>query len=84
MTVVQQKPMALLSTSLWEWYLDSGCTQHMTPEASMFTTLQKYKQPMVVRIADASDLEVEGIGTIEFTGTDGKPYVLSVVLYLPR
>ena len=50
----------------------------------MFTTLQKYKQPMVVRIADASDLEVEGIGTIEFIGIDGKPYVLSDVLYLPR
>ena len=84
MTIVHPSPVALLPTSVWEWYLDSRCTQHTTLDVSMFTTVQKYKHLMVVRIADSWDLEVEDIWLMEFMGIHGKPYALQDVLHLPH
>ena len=49
------------------WYLDSGCSNHMTGDKSLFKTL-KEKVGNYVTFGDGSHAQVLGKGTIEIPG----------------
>jgi hypothetical protein len=49
-----------------QWYFDSACTRHMTPNRSIFKTFDS----TVVRpieLADGTEIKSAGIGTIHAT-----------------
>jgi hypothetical protein len=64
------------------WYLDTGCSTHMTGRRDWFTTL-KNTQNNNVKFADDSTLAVKGIGDVSIKRKDGKYSVISNVLYIP-
>ena len=47
-----------------EWYLDSGCTDHITPSKSDFVQYRELGQLHKAEIADGKYLKIEGYGTI--------------------
>ena len=59
------------------WYLDSGCSRHMTGDKSLFKTL-KEKVGDYVTFGDGSHAQVLGKGTIEIPGLP----LLKDVLYI--
>ena len=59
------------------WYLDSGCSRHMTGDKSLFKTLKK-KVGDYVTFGDGSHAQVLGKGTIEIP----KLPLLKDVLYI--
>ncbi|WVZ85245.1 hypothetical protein U9M48_032192, partial [Paspalum notatum var. saurae] len=46
------------------WVMDSGCTQHMTGDSRMFTSLSEYDK---ITFGDNSKGKVEGLGKIEIS-----------------
>ena len=59
------------------WYLDSGCSRHMTGDKSLFKSL-KEKEDGYVTFGDGSHSQVLGKGTIDFLGLP----LLTDVLYI--
>ena len=47
-----------------EWFLDSGCIDHITPRKSDFVQYRELKQAHSAEIADGKYLKIEGFGTI--------------------
>ena len=47
-----------------EWYLDSGSTEHITPEKSDFIQYREFGKPESTEVADGKFLTIEGYGTI--------------------
>ena len=47
-----------------EWFLDSGCTDHITPRKSDFIQYTELGQTSKAEIADEKHLTIEGYGTI--------------------
>ena len=47
-----------------EWFLDSGCTDHITPRKSDFIQYRELRQLHKAEIADGKYLTIEGFGTI--------------------
>ena len=47
-----------------EWYLDSGSTEHTTPDKSNFVEYRAFAQAENAEIADGKFLTIEGYGTI--------------------
>jgi transposase InsO family protein len=45
------------------WVIDSGATNHMTPEREKFTEYRAYGKPTTISVGDAHKLEVHGVGT---------------------
>ena len=60
------------------WYLDSGCSRHMTGDKSLFKTLKENVGDYVT-FGDGSHAQVLGKGTIEILGS-----LLKDVLYIKR
>lgn len=60
--------------------MDSGDSDHMTGDRSLFSFLTKYFDGRTVSIADGSYLRMDGIGTIKITPS----LVLNTVLYVPK
>ncbi|XP_062090704.1 retrovirus-related Pol polyprotein from transposon RE1 isoform X1 [Humulus lupulus] len=69
----------LLSTSS-KWVIDSGATDHMTGNSSLFSTFQSYSPTSSVTLADGSPSSVLGSGTV----TPTPLLTLSSVLHLPN
>ncbi|XP_020250603.1 uncharacterized protein LOC109827988 [Asparagus officinalis] len=65
------------------WYVDSGCSNHMTSSRTMFQNLDDSKKS-VVRLGDGKQLTVEGLGTIVFSTEQGKSKLLHNVQYVPK
>lgn len=64
------------------WFLDSGCSNHMTGEKSWFTELNDgFKHS--VRLGNNSRLMVEGKGNIRFE-VEGITQVITDVYYIPN
>ena len=61
------------------WYLDSGCSRHMTGDKSLFKTL-KEKVGDYVTFSDGSHAQVLVKGTVEIPGLP----LLKDVLYIKR
>ena len=59
------------------WYLDSGCSRHMTGDKSLFKSL-KEKVGNYVTFGDGSHAQVLGKGTVEIPGLP----LLKDVLYI--
>ena len=47
-----------------EWFLDSGCTDHITPRKSDFVQYRELGQLHKAEIADGKYLTIEGYGTV--------------------
>ena len=47
-----------------EWFLDSGCTDHITPRKSDFVQYRELGQLHKAEIADGKYLRIEGFGTV--------------------
>jgi hypothetical protein len=64
-----------------KWYLDTGCSTHMTGRKDWFVNLTK-TQNNNVRFADDSTVAVKGIGDVSIKRKDGKHSLISNVLYI--
>ncbi|KAL5810383.1 hypothetical protein ACOSQ3_027085 [Xanthoceras sorbifolium] len=74
------KPNACFLSSSSKWVIDSGATDHMTGNSSLFSTFQSHTSTSTVTLDDGSPSCVHGSGTI--TPTPLLP--LSSVLHLPN
>ena len=68
----------LVSSSSSEWVIDSGATDHMTGNSSLFSTFQSQPSPSTVTLADGSHSCVLGSGTIVPTPSIPLTSVLSL------
>ena len=68
----------LVSSSSSEWVIDSGATDHMTGNSSLFSTFQSQSPPSTVTLADGSHSCVLGSGTIVPTPSIPLTSVLSL------
>ena len=68
---------ALKVFNLCLWYLDSGCSRHMTRDKSLFKSL-KEKEDGFVTFGDGSHSQVLGKGTMDIPGLP----LLTDVLYI--
>ena len=59
------------------WYLDNGCSRHMTGDKSLFKSL-KEKEDVYVTFGDGSHSQVLGKGTIDISGLP----LLKNILYI--
>jgi hypothetical protein len=64
------------------WLIDSGCTNHMTADVSLFRDLDK-SYLSKVRIGNGDFVKVEGKGAIEVETLSGTK-TLKNVLYVPK
>ncbi|KAK9740343.1 hypothetical protein RND81_03G028000 [Saponaria officinalis] len=63
------------------WQIDSGCTNHMTNNRSMFTDIDT-SMNTPVRMGDGSTIEAKGKGTIAVQTKKGTRYIQNV-LFVP-
>ena len=68
----------LVSSSSFEWVIDSEAIDHMTGNSSLFSTFQSQPSPSIVTIADGSQSCVLGSGTIVPTLSNPLTLVLSL------
>jgi hypothetical protein len=71
-----------VQTTSDHWLIDSGCTNHMTPDRSLFRTLQSIEVAKV-RIGNGACIAAKGKGTIAITTKSGTK-TISEVLYVPE
>jgi len=50
-----------------EWLVDSGCSSHMTPDASILSDFKQIEDPVNIKIGDISCLKTIGQGSIATT-----------------
>ncbi|XP_066392138.1 uncharacterized protein [Miscanthus floridulus] len=66
-----------------KWYLDTGASNHMTGDASIFSELS-HSVIGSVKFGDGSLVEIAGRGTILFESKDGGHQAFHDVYYIPR
>eukprot|EP00111_Clytia_hemisphaerica_P023199 TCONS_00068237-protein len=69
------------------WWIDSGATQHMTPQKESIENYVAFKKPITVRLADESILYSYGKGDVHLTvkdTTEKVKIVLKDVLFVPK
>ena len=64
------------------WFVDSGCSNHMCNDQSMFEELDT-NQKSEVRLGDNKKVQVDGKSTIAICTSNGKKKVLHDVLFVP-
>lgn len=64
------------------WYLDTGCSNHMTGHKNWLLDLDESVKSKV-RFADNTTIDAEGIGKVMIKRGEGKPAYLTDVLYVP-
>ena len=69
----------LVSSSSSEWVIDSGATNHLTGNSSLFSTFQSQPSPSTITLADRSHSCVLGSGTIVPTPSIPLTSVLSLL-----
>src|SRR4051812_29914599 len=65
-----------------QWYLDSGCSSHMSRRKDWFVNI-KPSMKNIVKFANDNTLAPEGIGDVTIMRKDGKRSVIFNVLYIP-
>ena len=65
-----------------QWYLDIGCSTHMTGHKDWFVCLDE-RMKSKVRFADDSTMLAEGIGNVLIQRKDGRETCIEDVLYVP-
>ena len=63
--------------------LDSGCSNHMSPNRESFTDYKKLVFPGVIRFGGGTFAKSVGIGTLTITRPDGSTLLLAHVLHVP-
>lgn len=64
------------------WYLDTGCSTHMSGRKDWFVNLDESVHNKV-KFADDSTLSAAGLGRVLIKRKDGSPSFISDVLYVP-
>ena len=64
------------------WYIDSGCSNHMTGHREWLVDLDERKKS-TVRFSYNRFIQAEGVGNVVVTKQDGKQAIISDVLYVP-
>ena len=64
------------------WYLDSGCSNHMTGNKNWFTKLDESVEK-VIKFADDRHIKSGGKGDISIIRKDGRKATITEVLYVP-
>ena len=70
-----------------EWFLDSGCTDHITPRKSNFVQYRELGQLHKAEITDGKYLRIEGYGTIirhSKMPNGNESLKIQIVLYVPE
>src|SRR4051812_42084549 len=65
-----------------EWYLDSGCSTHMTGRRDWFVQINQVVKNKV-KFAEDSTLMAEGVGDVLIEKKDGGHSMIKDVLYIP-
>jgi hypothetical protein len=65
-----------------QWYLDSGCSSHMSGRKDWFVNIKPSMKNMV-KFVNGNTLAAEGVGDVLIMRKDGKRSVISNVLYIP-
>ncbi|XP_012571430.1 uncharacterized protein [Cicer arietinum] len=68
---------------LKQWYLDIGCSNHMTDHKDWFVSIDK-KVKREIRFSDNSSVTVEGVGKVLIQMRDGTQSFICDVLYVPN
>lgn len=64
------------------WFLDSGCSNHMSGIKQWFFNLDEgFKE--TVKLGDGSRIEVQGKGSVKIQ-VNGRVQVITSVLYIPK
>ncbi|XP_019455127.1 PREDICTED: uncharacterized protein LOC109356254 [Lupinus angustifolius] len=69
-------------THLESWYLDSGCSNHMTSHKEWLTNFDSSRESKV-KFADDSTLKVEGAGDVVIIRNNGSKALIFDVLFVP-
>ncbi|XP_019416453.1 PREDICTED: uncharacterized protein LOC109327756 [Lupinus angustifolius] len=69
-------------THLESWYLDSGCSNHMTSHKEWLTNFDSSRESKV-KFADDNTLKVEGAGDVVIIRNNGSKALISDVLFVP-
>ena len=64
------------------WYLDTGCSNHMTSHREWLIDLDETRRS-TVKFADDRTLDIEGIGSVAIHRKDGRTAIIEDVLYVP-
>lgn len=64
------------------WFVDSGCSNHMTGFKTLFSDLDELDKQKV-RLGNGNTLHVEGKGTVQFELSPGKFKFLHNIQYVP-
>ncbi|XP_019433835.1 PREDICTED: uncharacterized protein LOC109340568, partial [Lupinus angustifolius] len=70
-------------TSEEVWYIDSGCSNHMTGHRDWLVNFNPNKRSKV-RFADNRLIQAEGTGDVVIRRNDGKKAMLTDVLFVPN
>ncbi|KAK2386041.1 putative mitochondrial protein [Trifolium repens] len=65
-----------------DWYLDSGCSNHMTSHREWLTSFDA-SQKSSIKLADGRKLPAEGIGNMVIKSKKGGKVIISEVFYVP-
>ncbi|XP_073225527.1 uncharacterized protein [Cicer arietinum] len=65
-----------------EWYLDSGCSTHMTGRKDWFVKINQATRSRV-KFADDTTLATDGVGDVLIMRRDGGHSLIKDVLYIP-
>jgi hypothetical protein len=65
-----------------DWYLDSGCSNHMTSHREWLTSFDASKKSSI-KLADGRKLAAEGIDNIVIKSKKGGKVIISEVFYVP-
>lgn len=70
-----------------KWIIDSGASSNMCNNAKWFKKLHLFKDPLKIKVGDGNEIDVIGIGEIEFTSHLDKKEIngtLTSVFYIPK
>ncbi|XP_028193239.1 uncharacterized protein LOC114378836 [Glycine soja] len=65
------------------WYLDTGCSNHMTGHREWFVNIDD-KVKSKIKFADNNSVTAEGIGKVMIQRKDGQHSFINDVLYVPN
>lgn len=77
------RALAAVAPSGGSWAVDSGCTQHMTGNADIFTKMEPLAYEVRVSFGNGSTAPAQGIGTVAMQVPGGPVVLLTEVLYVP-
>lgn len=66
-----------------KWLIDSGCSNHMSGDRSLFKSLEVTPQHNIC-LGDDNLLQVEGVGTVILHANSRKNHILTNVLFVPK